>query len=409
MEPPTQAMCSHPRTALLLSAELAGGVARLSAALRRRGWRVVLVSEMDDDPNAVLCDGHVVVDWNASDEDVIATVARAGVRPTAVVNMVESLILRRAALLDHFGLADPSRGLARLMDKAAVRRAADAARVFPLRWTDGSIAELRAAPPSRYPVVVKPAVGGGASREVHLVRSRDEFDRVMAGLREVRGSDRFLVEEYLTGREFSVDGYVRDGEFVSVFVADKPDHDSARLHDRGLRISPPTGVSADSIARFLAELQILLSALSLDGVWLHIEGRMADRKRAGLIEINPRPGGGLYPAAIRHRTGVDPVEAALDLAIGSAPETGHGGLSAPVAIVPVEADVPGIVHCRTTVADLLALDGVVDAYIIDGYRVTSLAKENFFAAVMVTGQGEEELRKHASTALSVLDYQILPP
>ena len=396
------------RTALLLSAKLAGGVARLSPALRQRGWRVILVSEVVDDPNAEVCDGHVVVDWDDADADVAAAVEQAGVRPAAIVTMVESLILRRAALLDHFGLADPCTGLASLTDKATVRRAAAAAGVFPLRWTDGSLAELRATPPPEYPVVLKPAVGSGASRDAHLVRSPDEFDRVVAELAEVNPSDRFIVEEYLAGEEFSVDGYVLGGGFVSLFVADKPDHDSARLHDRGLRISPPVRVPIDAVAGFLEDLQILLSQLGLDGVWLHVEGRMAERGRAGLIEINPRPGGGLYAAAIKYCTGVDPIEAALDLAVGVAPGPNHRTRGNPVAIVPVEADRPGVVDCRTTVADLLAVNGVVDAYIIDRYRVSTLAKENFFAAVMVTGRDEAELRRHAADALAVVDYTVLP-
>ena len=394
------------RTALLLSAGLAGGIARLGPALRQRGWRVVLVSEVVDDPNAAVCDDHVVVDWDDADADVAAAVARADVRPGAIVTMVESLVLRRAALLDRFGLADPSTGLASLTDKAAVRRAADAAGVFPLRWTDGSVAQLPETPPTAYPVVLKPAVGSGASRDAHLVRSREEFDQVIAELRDANVPDRFIVEEYLAGEEFSVDGYMLDGTFTSVFVADKPDHDAVRLHDRGLRISPPVRVPAEVVARFVEDLRILLSRLGLDGVWLHVEGRMTERGRAGLIEINPRPGGGLYAAAIKHCTGIDPIEAALDMAIGVPPGPGHRGQGGAVAIVPVEAGTTGIVHCRTTVGDLLAVEGVVDAYIIDGYRVSTLAKENFFAAVMVTGRDEAEMRRRAAGALAVLDYTV---
>ncbi|MCA1221466.1 ATP-grasp domain-containing protein [Streptomyces sp. 8L] len=406
---PSRRTPADPRTVLLLSAKLAGGIARLSPALRQRGWRVVLVTGVVDDPNAGLCDGSVVVDWDAADADVAAAIARAGVRPAAVVTMVEGLILRRAALLDHFGLADPSTGVATLTDKAAVRRAADDAGVLPLRWSDGSVAELRAAPPLEYPVVLKPATGSGASRDTHLVPSREVFDQILAELAAEGVKDRFIVEEYLTGAEFSVDGYVLGGTFSSVLVADKPDHDSVRLHDRGLRISPPVRVPPEAVVRFLAELQTLLTRIGLDGVWLHVEGRMADHDRAGLIEINPRPGGGLYPAAIRHRGGIDPIEVALDLALGAPPDRGRGRSTDAVAIVPVEADRTGTVHCRTTVAELLAVDGVLDAYIIDDYRVSTLSKENFFAAVMVTGRDEEDLRKHADAALAVLDYVVLPP
>ncbi|MDI5961122.1 ATP-grasp domain-containing protein [Streptantibioticus silvisoli] len=409
MTEPYRVADGQVRTTLLLSEMLAGGVARLSPALRQRGWRVVLVSEVADDPNAAACDGHVVVDWNGTDEDIAAAVERAGVRPAAIVNMVESLIPRRDALLGHFGLANPSPGLAALTDKAAVRRAADAAGVFPLRWTDGSIAELASAPPREYPVVLKPAVVSGASRDVRLVHSREEFDHAVAGLRDAPVPLRFIAEEFLTGEEFSVDGYVLGGRFTTVFVADKPDHDSVRLRDRGLRTSPPARVPDQAVTRFVGELQVLVTRLGLDGVWLHVEGRVADGGRVGLIEINPRPGGGLYTAAIKHRTGIDPIEVSLDMALGAAPAPAEGVRNAdPIAIVPVGAEALGVVHCRTTAAELREVEGVLDAYVINGYRVSTLAKENFFAAVMVTGRDEQQLRERVADALAILTYEVSP-
>ncbi|WP_329057953.1 ATP-grasp domain-containing protein [Amycolatopsis sp. NBC_01480] len=392
--------------ALLLSAKLAGGVVMLSAALRRRGWRAVLVSELADDPNAAACDGHVVVAWDSADKTVAAAVERAGVRPAAVVNMVESLSARRAALLGHFGLADPSPGLVSLLDKAAVRSAADAAGVFPVWWTAGSLRVLAETGPGRYPVVLKPATESGASRDVHLLRSAEEWERTVAGLLAGHAEDLFVVEEFLDGEEFSIDGYVIAGRFEPVFVADKPDHDTVRLRDRGLRMSPPLRIPAETVAGFVADLQVLVSGLGLDSAWLHVEGRLGAGGRAGLIEVNPRPGGGLYPSAIRHRTGVDPIELSLSLALGTALPVAASGHDDALAIVPLDAEALGVVDCRTTAAELRRLPGVVDAYVIDGYRVSTLDKENFFAAVMVTGRDERQLRERASGALAIMDYRV---
>jgi biotin carboxylase len=395
--------------ALLLSAKLAGGVAVLSAALRRRGWRVVLVSEVADDPNAAACDDHVVVDWDGADETIGAAVQRAGVRPDAVVNMVEALIGRRAALLVHFGLPDPGAGLVSLMDKAAVRRAADEVGVFPLRWRAGSLRMVAENEPRVYPVVLKPARHSGASRDVHLLRSPEEWACAIAGLLEEHAEDLFVVEEFLEGEEFSIDGYVVAGKFETVFVADKPDHDKVRLRDRGLRISPPVRVPADAVAHFVADLRALVNRLGLDSAWLHVEGRAGADGRTGLIEVNPRPGGGLYAAAIRHRTGVDPIEVSLSLALGAPLPAAVAGHDGALAMVPLEAGALGVVDCCTTASELRRFPGVVDAYVIDGYQVSTLDKENFFAAVMVTGRDERELRELASDALAAMDYRVSPP
>lgn len=396
-----------PKTCLLLSESLAGGVLRAGRSLQRRGWHVVLASEVADDPNAAFCDAHVVVDWTACDYEIASAVERAGYRPAAIVNRVESLIARHAALLEHFGLTNPSPGLVVLGDKASVRRAGDAAGVFTLRWMDGLPADLATTPPLRYPVVLKPAVASGASRDVILLHSRAEFEYAIAELAQRRGSERFLAEEFLPGDEFSVDGYVLDGEFTAVFVADKPDHDAVRLRDRGLRIAPPSIVPAEAVDRFVDQLNVLIAQLGVDRTWLHVEGRADDRGRVSLIEVNPRPGGGLYAAAIRHATGVEPLELSLSLALGDeVPQVGprNGEI---IAIVPVDANEIGTVRSRTRLADMLAVDGVIDAYIIDNYRVTSLARENFFAGVMVTGRDVSELRRRAADALSVLDYEVV--
>jgi biotin carboxylase len=381
----------------------------ISTALRRRGWRVVLVSDLVDDPNAPACDSHVVVDWGGADEAIAATIEGAGVRPNAIVNMVESLIARRTALLGHFGLPDLSTGLASLTNKAVVRKAADDAGVFPIQWMAGSLRDIAETPPRSYPVVLKPAMKSGASHNVHLLRSAEDLARAIAELENDHPSDLFMVEEFLQGDEFSVDGYVLAGKFKDVFVADKPDHDTVRLHDRGLRVSPPLRVTPGAVSRFVKELQVLVTQLGLDAVWLHVEGRAGARGRVGLIEVNPRPGGGLYTAAIRHRSGLDPIEFSLSLAVGDPdPPAVHGHEDA-LAIVPVDAGTLGVVDCRTTASELRNIHGVLDACVIDGYHVSTLARENFFAWVMVTGRDEGELRSRAAEALAAIDYRVSRP
>lgn len=396
------------RAALILSAQLAGGVRVISADLHERGWRTILVSEFAADPNAGACDEHVVVDWADATESIAGTITAAGLRPDAIVTMVESLIAVRAELLDRLRLADSARELPSLMDKAAVRRAADRAGVFSLWWVAGTISELAADPPHRYPSVLKPAQESGASRDVHLLRSPADWNWALTDLAKEHTDDLFMVEQFLDGDEFSVDGYVTGGSFTPVFVADKPDHDASRLHDRGLRISPPVRLPAAAVDRFVADLRTLITHIGLDGVWLHVEGRVREDGRPGLIEINPRPGGGLYAAAIRFRAGLDPIAVALSLAIGEQPPTTHPGREDPLALVPVAADALGRVECSTTAAALRGLPGVIDAYVINGYRVTTLDKENFFAAVAVTGRDEAELRARAAAAVAAIDFQVIP-
>lgn len=103
---------------------------------------------------------------------------------------------------------------------------------------------------------------------------------------------------------------------------------------------------------------------------------------------------------------MDPIELSLSLALGTALPVAASGHDDALAIVPLDAEALGVVDCRTTAAELRRLPGVVDAYVIDGYRVSTLDKENFFAAVMVTGRDERQLRERASGALAIMDYRV---
>lgn len=398
------------RAVLLLSAALAGGIARLGPMLAAEGWHVVLVSEVSDDPNSVFCDGHVLVDWARPSGDIVAAVRQYPRHPTAVLTMVEGLLGQRAELIDRLGLPDPSPGLTALTDKAAVRRACDRAGVFSMPWTSGPLQNLADAQPPRWPVVLKPALSSGASRDVRLVGSADELARAVATADDQQRRAPFLIEEFQAGQEFSVDGFVVDGHFEPVLIADKIDQPEDCLRDHGLRVCPPIrALPTAAVAGFVADLRRLLAELGVDRLWLHVEARVQAGQRAILIEANPRPGGGLYPAAIAHHTGVDPLRMSVAMALGdSLPASQRPPRSELVAMVPFDAPALGVVHCMTTVAELVKIPGVIDAYVIDGYRVSSLVKENFFAGVLVVGADEAELRSAAAAAAVALVFQVLP-
>jgi hypothetical protein len=228
--------------------------------------------------------------------------------------------------------------------------------------------------------------------------------RYLDDLRAASGAaTEVVVEGFIEGIEFSVDGPVLAGEFRGLFEVEKDEHDEERLHDAGVMVSPPQRPAVrDAAVRLTALLSRLATRLELDRCWLHVEGRVRADGSIELIEINTRPGGGVYPPAIRHATGIDPIETGVLMALPD-------GLAATGAFEPVRPAEPGLlglmaleayelgtVRCAISTAELRALPGVLAGYVINDFRVTDLDHENFFGFALVTGADRAALAAAAA-------------
>ena len=162
-----------------------------------------------------------------------------------------------------------------------------------------------------FPAIVKPSRESAASWLVERVDSRAEllaYQRHLADL-GLAGTE-LIIEAFLPGTEFSVDGPVLAGRFHPLMAVERPEHDDRRHHNAGLQIQPPQQEHVRAGVEALTEMIGTLAAdLGLDQVWMHIEARVDLDGRPELVEINPRPAGGMYSAVIRELSGIDPMEA----------------------------------------------------------------------------------------------------
>ncbi|MEV7211964.1 ATP-grasp domain-containing protein [Kitasatospora cineracea] len=407
------------RDVLVLSKWNGGGVRFAARAVRDQGFRPVLVSALPEDLNRDSCDGHVVLDWDRADEEaglaeLERLLAAAAVEPVAVVNMVEALIPWQIRIAERYGLPGAEPGRRVLLSKLSLRRTMAAAGLSRLGHAGGPAAGIDPDAVDFYPAVVKPSRESGASRLVRRVGGPAELRDHLAEIGRQLGPDvEVVVEEFIDGVEFSVDGPVVAGRFTGALVVEKPDHDGALLHDAGLLVSPPQDPRVAAGAEHLIALVDRVCAeLALDHGWLHVEGRARADGTAELIEINPRPGGGTYRSAVRHATGTDPVAALVRMALpgGWVPPAAEAGRSAEARLLfgmlPVEARAVGRVVAETTGADLTALPGVLDGYVLDGYRVESLDGENFFSMTLFTADDLPALRAISDRVRSTLRFRV---
>ncbi|MFJ2707688.1 acetyl-CoA carboxylase biotin carboxylase subunit family protein [Streptomyces sp. NPDC087428] len=407
------------RDALILSQWNTGGVRLAAEALRAEGYRPVLVSALADDRNRDACAAHLLIDWDAADPDaelgrLEAALTAAGVRPVAVVNMMEALIPWQVRLSRHFGLPGGEASREVLLSKAELRQAMAAAGLSKLPWLAGSAAALDPAAVDFFPAVAKPSRQSGASRHVRLVRDAASLRAHLAAIGDALGpGTEVIVEQFIDGPEFSVDGPVTDGRFHGLVVFEKTEHDEELLHDAGLSVSPPQDpVVVSGAQRLTGAVSEMCRHIGFTSGWLHVEGRALPDGTAELVEINPRPGGGTHVPAIRHLTGIDPVSALVRMALPEGWELPADGPQGPaqgrdlVGSVPVDARAVGRVSARADRDELLAVPGVFDGYVVDGYRVESLDAENFFAQAVFTAADVAGLRAVADEVRRVVRFDV---
>lgn len=280
------------RDVLIYSKRFEGGVRLVSRMLSEMGRRPVLVSDEPEDVNRDHCAAHVVVDWEtASLEELVTAVEAAGVVPTAVVNFVESLISWQVRTARHYGLEGGENGREVLLSKARVRAAMTDRGLSTLPFVAGTVSSLDVDAVTSYPVIVKPDQDSGGSRLVRRAKDAVELRSRLKELADSVGPDTdAIVEQYIDGVEFSVDGPALDGRFHPLIEVEKTEHDNLRHHDAGLLISPPPSAHVRQAVRELSErVGALYASLGLGSSWLHVEGRVRADGTCELVEINPAP------------------------------------------------------------------------------------------------------------------------
>lgn len=396
------------KSVLIFSWFTIGSVDLVVNELRRRNLRTVLVSELPDDPNTPLCDDHVLFDWDSEDVPTLAArLDQRGIEPIAVVNMVDKLIATHRALAAHYDLPGGDSGRDVLASKVLVRDHIRTLGLSTIRYTSDPDAV------DFFPAIIKPAQVSMASFMVGRVDSPAEVNAYRQHLTERGfGDTKLIIEEYLPGIEFSLDGPVVNGHFYPLLTCEKRDHDEIRHHDgTGLKFHPPQQENVrDSVQALGDIMNTFCGDLCLDQIWLNVEGRVTADNRMELIEINPRPGGTIMPL-IYAASGIEPIGAFISMVLGEFKLEQVKPLhTKPIlGMFLLESEEIGTIKFRTTADELRALPGVLDVLMTDGYKNFDMDKENYFLKIALEGDSEAELRASVAAIRETLDYQITAP
>jgi biotin carboxylase len=308
------------RTLLLVESNTTGTGRFFARRARELGYEPVLAAADPDRYPYAAEDGVRVVECTTA--DACAVLAADIGEPAGVTSSSEYFIPVAARIAAKLGLPGPDPlSVTDCRNKAHQRLTLTAAGVgVPGCTVATSVAEaVEAASATGFPVVLKPAEGSG-SVGVLRCETLSTVASQAAALLAVAYNERglpvpaqVLVEPYASGPEYSVELF---GDVVVAVVRKHlgPAPFFVEIgHDAPAALPPSDETALADTAR------AAVTALGLGFGAAHVEIRLTpDGPR--LMEVNPRPAGGMIPELVRAATGVDLVAAQIAAVLGLPPD-----------------------------------------------------------------------------------------
>jgi biotin carboxylase len=204
-----------------------------------------------------------------------------------------------------------------------------------------------------YPCVLKPLELSG-SRGVIRANDAQEFARAFAFIQNLVDEPSVLVEDFIPGHEYALEGLVTGGRLQVLALFDKPDPLDGPFFEETIYVTVPERPEISETT------QRAITALGLTGGPVHAEMRVND---AGvwMLEIAARPIGGLCSRVLRFDNGASLEEVILRHAIGECAATKLDEGAHAVMMIPIPR--AGIYAGVSGVDEALAVKGVEDVVV----------------------------------------------
>ena len=144
--------------------------------------------------------------------------------------------------------------------------------------------------------VLKPADSQG-SKGVYVVNSRKELETYLTNSFKESKIGMVLLQDFLEGREYSIDGLISKGKFYPLVCASKFHYINNQCIDE--RNTFINDVEEEILKKLIIETEAAAKSLGFQETLLHAELILCDKKNeAFIIEISPRGGGGSISSKI---------------------------------------------------------------------------------------------------------------
>lgn len=163
-----------------------------------------------------------------------------------------------------------------------------------------------------YPCVVKPCEGS-AKAGVSFVNNEDEYETAIKYANESSNGD-ILVEEYIRGKELSIESISFKGEHQVIQITDKDS--SSAPHFVELGHHQPADISPELRSKIELTIPRLLKAIGYTNGASHIEVKY-NNDQIFLIEVNLRGGGDdISNKLVQMSSGIDYLRCMIEVALG---------------------------------------------------------------------------------------------
>ena len=255
-------------------------------------------------------DHAVAVRFHEEDASLDAIVEASRSRPLdGVIAVGDRPVVLAARTAQALGLrGNQPAAAAASVNKSLFKRALARAGL-PVPWFFETSSDAPVSVDSRvqYPCVIKP-IGLSGSRGVMRANTAMELDSASSRLRallsrkDVRAirsglEDRILIEGFISGREFAIEGVMTSGTVQTFAIFDKPDPLDGPFFEETIYVTPST-LDRATQAAVVDQVARAGAALGLQNGPFHAECRVAP-DAIYILEMAARPIGGLCSKVLR--------------------------------------------------------------------------------------------------------------
>lgn len=166
----------------------------------------------------------------------------------------------------------------------------------------------------QFPVIVKPVDSGG-SQGIYKVDDSKDLLKAYDFAKQYSRTGKVIVEEYIDGREFSVEYISHGGRHYFLQITDKITSGVPRFVE--MQHHQPANISEEIKTRICTLVESALTALKIENSPSHTEIKLNDANQLFIIETGARMGGDFISSdLVRLSTGYDFVDGCIKLALG---------------------------------------------------------------------------------------------
>lgn len=167
----------------------------------------------------------------------------------------------------------------------------------------------------RFPVIVKPTDRSG-SRGVTKIDSINHVNEALKKVLDISLSNRAIIEEFITGREFSVEMISYEGNHYPITITDKVTTGSPYFVE--IEHHEPTSITNEEKSNINKSVVEALNILNIKNGASHSEVFLLNDGNIRIVEIAGRMGGDFIGShMVELSTGYDFVKGVIEVALGN--------------------------------------------------------------------------------------------